>query len=161
MKSFCIKTNNNDILNYLLERIQAIDFENLVYSQNQYRVYQNIVIHYLGKENEKFYTFLCELLEEIVIEFYQEKMIKQLINYNYFYFDDYEKTKIEENCLQMVETKEYQEKIKKDKLIQKEILMYCIENKAMILDGFVYFRLQNYFKLIDEIVDSRSKSICN
>ena len=86
MKSFCIKTNNNDILNYLLERIQAIDFENLVYSQNQYRVYQNIVIHYLGKENEKFYTFLCELLEEIVIEFYQEKMIKQLINYNYFYF---------------------------------------------------------------------------
>lgn len=37
MKSFCFKTNNTQVLNYLLNRIQEIDFENLIYSQNNLR----------------------------------------------------------------------------------------------------------------------------
>ena len=38
MKSFCIKTNNTDILDYLLERIEELDFEDLVYSKKQYKI---------------------------------------------------------------------------------------------------------------------------
>ena len=40
MKSFCFKTNNTQVLNYLLNRIQEIDFENLIYSQNQFKIYK-------------------------------------------------------------------------------------------------------------------------
>lgn len=150
MKSFCFKTNNTQILNYLLNRIQEIDFENLIYSQNQFKIYKNITIHYMGNNNNKFYDFLTELIGEVVIEFYEEKILKQLINYNYFYFDEYEKNKILENCMQLIEPEMYNTKL----LDNKNIKEYVKENKAMILDGFVYFRLRAYLEYLDEVVDS-------
>lgn len=150
MKSFCFKTNNTQILNYLLNRIQEIDFENLIYSQNQFKIYKNITIHYRGNNNNKFYNFLTELIGEVVIEFYEEKILKQLINYNYFYFDEYEKNKILENCIQLIEPEVYTAKL----LDNKNIKEYVKENKAMILDGFVYFRLRAYLEYLDEVVDS-------
>ena len=149
MKSFCFKTNNTQILNYLLNRIQEIDFENLIYSQNQFKIYKNITIHYMGNNNNKFYNFLTELTGEVVIEFYEEKILKQLINYNYFYFDEYEKNKILENCMQLIEPEMYNTKL----LDNKNIKEYVKENKAMILDGFVYFRLRAYLEYLDEVVD--------
>ena len=150
MKSFCFKTNNTQILNYLLNRIQEIDFENLIYSQNQFKIYKNITIHYMGNNNNKFYDFLTELIGEVVIEFYEEKILKQLINYNYFYFDEYEKNKILENCMQLIEPEMYNTKL----LDNKNIKEYVKENKAMVLDGFVYFRLKAYLEYLDEVVDS-------
>ncbi len=154
MKSFCIKTNNTDILNYLLKRIELIDFENLVYSQKEFKIYHNIIIHYLGENNAKFCDFLCDLLEEVVNEFYKEKMIKQLINYNYFYFDEYEKGKILENCQQMLKSNEYNQTQQEKRSTKKQILEYVLENKTMVLDGFVYFRLKKYFNYLDNLVDS-------
>ena len=150
MKSFCFKTNNTQVLNYLLNRIQEIDFENLIYSQNQFKIYKNITIHYRGNNNNKFYNFLTELIGEVVIEFYEEKILKQLINYNYFYFDEYEKNKILENCMQLIEPEMYNTKL----LDNKNIKEYVKENKAMVLDGFVYFRLKAYLEYLDEVVDS-------
>ena len=150
MKSFCFKTNNTEILNYLLNRIREIDFENLIYSQNQFKIYKNITIHYIGNNNNKFYNFLTELIGEVVIEFYEEKILKQLINYNYFYFDEYEKNKILENCMQLIEPEIYTVKL----LDNKSIKEYIKENKAMILDGFIYFRLKAYLEYLDEVVDS-------
>ncbi len=55
MKSFCIKTNNNNILDYLLNRIKEIDFEGLIYSKNKFKIYQNLIIHYQGNNQEAFY----------------------------------------------------------------------------------------------------------
>lgn len=150
MKSFCFKTNNTQILNYLLNRIQEIDFENLIYSQNQFKIYKNITIHYRGNNNNKFYNFLTVLIGEVVIEFYEEKILKQLINYNYFYFDEYEKNKILENCIQLIEPEVYTPKLFDNKNIKE----YVKENKAMVLDGFVYFRLKAYLEYLDEVVDS-------
>ena len=150
MKSFCFKTNNTQILNYLLNRIQEIDFENLIYSQNQFKIYKNITIHYRENNNNKFYNFLTELIGEVVIEFYEEKILKQLINYNYFYFDEYEKNKILENCIQLIEPEVYTPKLFDNKNIKE----YVKENKAMVLDGFVYFRLKAYLEYLDEVVDS-------
>ena len=149
MKSFCFKTNNTKILDYLLNRIEEIDFENLIYSQNQFKIYKNIIIHYTGNDNKKFYKFLRDLLVEVVIEFYEEKILKQLINYNYFYFDEYEKTKILENCMQIIEPEIYTLKISE----QKNVKEYIKENNSIILDGFVYFRLKEYINYLDNIVD--------
>ena len=46
MKSFCIKTNNKEILDYLLNRIEEIDFENIIYTSKQFKIYKNVIIHY-------------------------------------------------------------------------------------------------------------------
>lgn len=149
MRSFCFKTNNTKIISYLLKRIEEIDFEDLVYSENKFKIYKNVILHYKGKEYKKFNKFLSSLLEEIVIEFYEEKILKQLINYNYFYFDDYERKGILDNCIRTIEPDEYIKNISQ----QKEVLEYFNENNKMVLDGFVYFRLKDYIKYLDEVVD--------
>ena len=149
MRSFCFKTNNTKIISYLLKRIEEIDFEDLVYSENKFKIYKNVILHYKGKEYKKFNKFLSSLLEEIVIEFYEEKILKQLINYNYFYFDDYERKGILDNCIRTIEPDEYMKNISQ----QKDVVEYFNENKKMILDGFVYFRLNDYIKYLDEVVD--------
>lgn len=154
MKSFCIKTNNIDISNYLLKRIEDMDFENLAYSQKQFKIYQNIIIHYQGEKDAKFVQFLCKLIEEVILKFYEEKIIKQFINYNYFYFNEYEKVQILKNCMQMIKTAEYKQKVKEKEIIKKEIKKYILENKSMVLDGFIYFRLKKYFQYLDELVDT-------
>lgn len=150
MQSFCFKTNNINIINYLLNRIEQIDFENLIYSQNQFKIYKNVIVHYTGKNKTNFEKFLIELLQEIIIEFYEEKIIKQFINYNYFYFDEYEKNKIFEKCIQVIETEAYKTNISENKNVKQ----YIKQNKTIILEGFVYFRLQDYFKYIDETLDT-------
>lgn len=149
MNSFCIKTNNNDILDYLLKRIKEINFEELIYSKNKFKVYKNVIIHYQGKDNEKFLSFLSDLITEVVLEFYEEKLIKQILNYNYFYFDEYERIEILKACMGIMEDDE------KDrlKIIEKAVYEYLKENKSMILEGFVYFRLKEYISYLDNIID--------
>ena len=153
MKSFCIKTNDSNILDYLLNRIEEINFESLIYSKNQFRIYENMIIHYYGDNPTNFYDFFGSLIEEVIIEFYEEKMIKQLINYNYFYFDEYERKKILDNCIQMKETEEYLELIENQEYIKKEAMKYIQENKFMVLDGFVNFRLEKYYHCLDNMTD--------
>ena len=149
MNSFCIKTNNNDILDYLLKRIKEINFEELIYSKNKFKVYENVIIHYQGKDNEKFLSFLSNLITEVVLEFYEEKLIKQILNYNYFYFDEYERIEILKACMKIMEDDE------KDrlKIIEKAAYEYLKESKSMILEGFVYFRLKEYVSYLDNIID--------
>lgn len=150
MKTFCFKTNNEKIINYLLNKIKEIDFENLIYSKNQFKIYSNIIIHYTGKEYNKFYDFLQYLIKELVIEFYEERLLKYFINYNYFYFEKYEKIKILENCNQLIEPEIYESTILK----KQDIKNYIKQNKCMILEGFVFFRMKDYLNYLDSLVDT-------
>lgn len=153
MKSFCIKTNNTDISNYLLSRIEEIDFANLIYSKKQFKIYENVIIHYKEKNDMEFYYFLCDLIQEVIDEFYEGRIIKQLINYNYFYFDEYEKKKILEKAIKIIK-EDYIKKQKLKTIIKNEILKYIKENKSINLEGFIYFRIKKYFNYLDNVVDN-------
>lgn len=153
MKSFCIKTNNIKILDYLLNQIEKIDFKDLIYTKNKFKIYNNIIIHYKGENNTNFYYFLCDLIKKIITEFYEEKIIKQLINYNYFYFEEHEKRVILQNCLKIIKLDENKEREKINILISKEITKYIMENKTINLNGFIYFRIKEYFNYLDNNVD--------
>ena len=75
---------------------------------------------------------MCSLLQEVVIQFYEEKLIEQLINYNYFYFDEYEKDKIAENCVNLKDSEEYKILVDNKEYIKNKIKDYIIENKTII-----------------------------
>lgn len=154
MKTFCIKTNNEDILNYLLNRTKEIDFEDLIYSKNQFKIYQNVIIHYQGKEEDGFFYFLSELITEVILNFYEEKLIHQILGYNYFYFDDYERLQICDNCMEGIENEEVKRAKTRKQLIQTAIFIYVQEHRTMILDGFVNFRLKEYMSYLDEVIDT-------
>lgn len=153
MKSFCIKTNYQDVLDYLLKRIEEIDFPNLIYSKQKFKIYENIMIHYRGKKIEEFRKFLSSLLCEAILKFYEEKIIKHILNFNYFYFEEYEKMQIYENCNRVMQSEEYTQEDVKQNLIESEIEKYLSESKSIVLDGFVRFRLKEYLKYLDNIVD--------
>ncbi len=153
MNSFCIKTNNIKIINYLLKKLENVEIDGIYYSTNKFKIYNNIIIHNKGDNISDFENLICNIFIQTIIEFYENKLIKEIINFNYFYFEEYEKNKIFENCIDILETMGKEEKNKKEKLIYDEILKYIKEKKSMILDGFVRFRLKEYVKYIDNIVD--------
>lgn len=107
-----------------------------------------------GKIVKLFVGFLSELIAEVVLEFYEEKLLKQMLNYNYFYFDEYERLCICENCFNIMENEEEMEIKNREEIIQNAVFSYVEENKSMILDGFVYFRLKEYFSYLDNVIDT-------
>ena len=45
MKSLCIKTNNTNTLEYLLNEFKLLELNNIYFSQNEFKHYKNIIIH--------------------------------------------------------------------------------------------------------------------
>ncbi len=153
MKSFCIKTNNNKIIEYLLKNISELNIEDVYYSSNKFKIYNNIIIHYLGKDSTLFYNKLSNIITNCIINFYEEKIINHILNYNYFYFDFYEKCQITKECVQLLDIKETSDFTYRKECILNNVFEYIMEHNSMILSGFVNFRLQNYIKCIDSAVD--------
>lgn len=153
LKSLCIKIKNKNVCNYLLKNFQEITLDNIYISKYKFKLYTNIIVHYTGKNLDAFFEAVSNILSSTIIKYYETKTLKSIITNNYFYFSDIEQKQILEIC------KEYIENINNDELIIKKdaIILSCIEyfktNKSLILDGFVNFRLTNYIKILDMIVD--------
>lgn len=153
MKSFCIKTNNTEIKNYLLKNLACIDFEDIYYIDRKFKIYDNVIIHYVGKNECDFLNILSSIISDCILLFFEPILLKRSINFNYFYFDDFEKKLIEETCYNYIISDEDETlKFRKDEIWQN-VLKYISENKYMILDGFVNFRLENYLSTVEDIVD--------
>lgn len=153
LKSFCIKTNNNRIVDYLLNKFENVKLENLYISKLKFKFYNNFIIHYKGKDLDLFYNTFSNILSSAIIKFYERDIIKHIISSNYFYFTDIEQRKIFDIVNNYINNGDLTESyIRKD-----SIMISCIEyfsnNKSAILDGFVNFRLNDYIKIVDYIVD--------
>ena len=149
MKSYCIKTDNEIIIEYLLNKFLNIDFPDIYYCHKSFKIYENVIIHYKDSNIEKFENIVANLILDTILEFYQEKIMKRIINVNYFYFDDFERNIIFENCTEFFKQDEFEIK----ETLFKEIKLYIKENKNIVLEGVVNFRINEYIKLIDNIVD--------
>lgn len=153
LKSFCIKTNNQKIVNNLLSAFEKADLENIYISKLKFKLYNNFIIHYKGETLDLFYDLFSDILSSTIIEFYEKDIIKHIINTNYFYFTDIEQRKIFDIVSDYIYNGELVESyIRKDSIIIS-CTEYFLNNKSAILDGFVNFRLTNYIKILDYIVD--------
>ena len=150
MKSFCIKTNNREIINYLLNKFDKIDFANISYIDRKFKIYMNFIVHYTGEEIENFYKILCNIITETILEFYEINIIRRILSFNYFYFDEIERRKIGEICIESLKNNKLKNR---NKTIYSKVKKYVEKNKSMILDGFVTFRIKEYIEKIDELVD--------
>ncbi len=54
MKSICIKTNNSDLIQYLLNELNDLELEQVYFSCRKFKHYNNIIIHYKGLDNNLF-----------------------------------------------------------------------------------------------------------
>ena len=153
LKSFCIKTNNKKIVDYLLNSFESLDLDKLYISKLEFKLYNNFIVHYKGNNLDLFYETFSNILSSAIIEFYEKDIIKHIINTNYFYFTEIEQRKI----FDIVNDYLYNGELTESYIRKDSIIISCIEyfsnNKSAILDGFVNFRLKDYVKILDYIVD--------
>lgn len=153
LKSFCIKTNNNKIVNYLLDEFKKINYNGIYISKLKFKFYNNFIVHYKGKNLDDFYYISSNILASSIIKFYEKSIIKHIINCNYFYFTNVEQNTIFDIAISYLSSEEIEETyIRKDSIIFS-LIDYLTSNKSFVLDGFVNFRLNNYIKILDYVVD--------
>lgn len=151
MKSVCVKSNNKYIIDYLLKEFSNINLEHIYLSNLSFKIYHNVIIHYTGDDIATFHTYVCDILTKCILFFYERKMVKNLIRYHYFYFNDIEKQTILDTCFEAFHEPElYEEKYKS---IFSSFVRYLSEHHSIVLSGFVNFRLQEYRDLLDYHTD--------
>lgn len=158
MKSLCIKTNNSNLLEYLIQELQTSNIQDICFCGNQFKHYKNIIIHYTGKDNSIFYSKISAILSLLVIDEIEEEILKKLILQNYFYFDAVERKKILEICYDISSENFTTLFDKKLNSLYEKFYEYITKNKSIVLSGFINFRIKNYIHILDEIVNESVNS---
>lgn len=149
-KTICIKTKGKNISEYLLKELEYFEIQDIYVSCYDFKYYNNTIIHYVGKNVELFLSKISTLLAYIVIDFYEPRLISNILNSNYFYFSLEDKRKIFNLCLTNVN---FSNSISMFNIITNSFCEYFADNKYVILDGFVNFKLASYIKELDMLVD--------
>lgn len=152
MKSFCIKTNNQPIIHYLLDEFSNMDLDNIYLSKYTFKIYDNIILHYTGNYHSLFYEKLSKILSVCILLFFEKNLIRRMIEYHYFYFEPEEKKDILENCIELFDL-ENENTYLRYQYIYHSVYHYVSTQKSMILSGFVQFRLEDYTQLLDTTID--------
>lgn len=98
-------------------------------------------------------------LADHVIQQYEEKLIIRIINSNYGYFNSSEKREILRISFKIIRNDDkvffntlFQ--IRRKNMILKKLMEYFEGSNNIILDGFVNFRLKDYIKELEDIIDN-------
>ena len=153
MKSICIKTNDITLLDYLLNELDYVESSPVYISSNRFKNYKNIIVHYRGENDNEFIHEISCILSCLVIDELEEKFLKNIILKNYFYFNNNERKHILNICFNIFADDFTSNFDKKYNCLINCFESYLKENKAIILKGFINFRLKEYIKILDEIVD--------
>lgn len=151
MKSICIKTNNQEIIEYLIHTFEKLPI-NVCISNYKFKKYDNVIIHDMAKDENEFCEIVSIVLKSAIEKFYENDLIKKCIRQNYFYLNEMEQEyvfKISHQIMSLPDRKIGY----KNKLLKELIKRYVVENKSIILDGFMNFRAQEYKELLDNIVE--------
>lgn len=153
MSSLCIKTNNEKILTYLQNEFSSFNMLNTFYSRNEFKHYKNIIIHYTGIDKELFYTKLATILSYLVIDYFENNILKNILSSNYFYFDSTEFNKILELCEEnLCDDSDFS--FQNRQLFLFDIFYkYISTHHSIVLTGFINFRLNKYRNLLEDLVD--------
>ena len=151
MKSLCIKTNNLEIINYLQKSFENINLEDTYISIEKFKHFNNIIIHYLGNSYTKYYNYLSNTITKAIINFFEETLIHDNINLNYFYFTSLEKKKILENTLNLLLEKDNYN-MRYD-YINNSVFNYLTTNHSFYLQGFINFKLKDYIDFLNNQID--------
>ena len=158
MKSICIKNNNSNLLDYLLNELNYIEIEPVYISSNKFKNYKNIIIHYRGNNNKKFIHEVSCILSCLVIDELEEKFLKNIIQKNYFYFNSNEKKQILDLCFDTFSNDFNTYFDKKYNCLISDFESYLKNNKSIVLTGFINFRIKNYMSIIEDVVDNAVNS---
>ncbi len=103
-------------------------------------------------------TYISNALADYIIRQYEERLISRIINSNFCYFNTAEKKEILQRALNVIknEDKTFMNslfQIRRRNVIIRRLLDYFDNSNSIMLDGFVNFRLKDYIKDLEDVVD--------
>lgn len=103
-------------------------------------------------------TLVANVLADYIIRQYEQKLITRIINNNYCYFSSLEKKEILKKTLHITRNEDRNFfnslfQIRRRNTIVRKLIDYFDSSNSLILDGFVNFRLKDYVKDLEEVVD--------
>jgi putative sporulation protein YtxC len=144
----------NKEINFAINKINSDGSTSIVCSINDEK-FQN-------EKSTRLYNALIfnvsNALADYIIKKYEEKLIGRIINSNYCYFNTVERKDILDTALKIIRNDEKNIlnslfQIRRRNIIVKKLMEYFEGSNSLILDGFVNFRLKDYMKDLEEIVD--------
>ena len=130
----------NSVYSYILEKFDIAEIDiNLNF--------ENITLNF---KNKNLLTSFSLFFTDLIVYFYEDKLLKNILRKNYFYFTDEELSSIFDISKSIL--KEEDSSHKKD-LIYLRVFDYIKNNDIMNLTGFVQFRLKDYLEILDYLVD--------
>ena len=154
MNSLCIKTNNEDVLEYLKNEFYELNMNDIYFSTNEFKSYKNIIIHYKNtNELELFYNKLATILSYLVIDYYESDIIKNILHSNYFYFYNIEFFDILNLCYENLCDDTDFSFNNRQMILFNIFYNYIKSHHSIIISGFVNFRLSSYRKLLEDLID--------
>ncbi|MPM21622.1 hypothetical protein SDC9_68066 [bioreactor metagenome] len=102
-------------------------------------------------------NYVAKILAEIIIGREEKKLLKKIIDTNYYYFNDNERALILANAIEILnrcsgELADFDLSARHSK-IMANIIQYLDNHHELVLEGFVNFRLKEYRKRLVEVVD--------
>ena len=144
----------NKKINYSINEINSEGATSIICSINDGKFYREKSI----ESYKTLKTYISNALADYIIRQYEERLLTRIINSNYCYFNSVEKKEILSKSLSIIRNEEkgffnslFQTKQKN--VIIRRLMDYFENSNNIILDGFVNFRLKEYIKDLEEIVD--------
>lgn len=152
MKTLCIKTNNLKAINYLLENLKKLELNDVCFSCHKFKVYHNIIIHYKGKDLKLFLSTISNLLVFLVLDLFEDIIIRKILQNEYFYFDNMEKKQIL-NKVEDIYLDDEKRVTNKENILFNSFYDYINDNNKIFLKGVITFRLKKYIGELENIID--------
>lgn len=171
MQYLCIGVNEraDDVINHITKELQQLKSKKIDYSVNEVNSDGSTSIICSIDEDKKInekstqsYNILMlhvsNALADYIIRQYEEKLLTRIINTNYCYFNTVERRDILNLSLKAIrnDDKNFLNslfQIRRRNVIIRKLLDYFEGSNSLILDGFVNFRLKDYMKDLEEIVE--------
>lgn len=144
----------NKKISYSINEINSVGSASIICTVNDGRFYREKSL-----ESYKILkTYISNALADYIIRQYEERLLTRIINCNYCYFNTVEKKEILSRALNVIrnEDKSFINslfQIRRRNVIIRRLLDYFDNSNSIIIDGFVNFRLKDYIKDLEEIVD--------
>lgn len=152
MKSICIKSVSEEKIEFLIKILEELPI-NIYISNYRFKTFENLIIHYPSQEYiDEFYEVIAVAIKKCIEKFYEEQFLKKILEKNYFYLSMVERNYILEISKKVLELPDEKIGYKND-ILKNTIKDYIKENKKILIEGFVNFRIKDYKELLDKIVE--------
>ena len=160
MKSFAIKLTDDKLKEELISELEQITLSSFYLSSKDFKKFKNVIIHYSGNEIITCMILISDAIANVIQKKYDDYFINKIIHKNYFYISLEEQNSIKRIACKIQEASKEDENISKE-ILKNLIFEYLLENKSMILEGFINFRIKEYIETLDYIVELAVTSYLN